>query len=103
MIGAIVGNRGGVLFVNATQTDAGSATTPAIYTLPNHTFRSLGPAGLMVLNVTAASDATVTGVNIVVNQQTLALTDASGNALTTLPAGKILVAFSKVSNTLNQL
>lgn len=103
MMGTIVGNRGGVPFVYASLTDAGSSSTPAIYTLPNHTFRSLGTAGLMVLVTSAATEATVTGINIVVNDQTLALTDSTGEAITTLPQGKILVAFNKNLNSLNQL
>ena len=103
MTSTIVGNRGGVLFVTATQTDAGSDSTPAIYTLPNHTFRSLGPAGIMVITTSAATESAVTGINIVVNNQTLALTSATGEAITSLPQGKILVAFNKISNTLNQI
>lgn len=99
----IIGNRGGVPFVSATQTDAGSSTTPAIYTLPNHTFRNLGVAGLMVITIPTASASTVTGVNAVVNNQTLALTTSTGTAITTLAAGDILVAFNKINNTLREI
>lgn len=99
----IIGNRGGVPFVTATQTDAGSTTTPAIYTLPNHTFRNLGIAGLMIITIPAASATTVTGINIVVNNQTLALTNATNEVITSLSAGDILVAFNKVNNTIKEL
>lgn len=103
MNNTIIGNRGGVPFVTATQTDAGSSTTPAIYTLPNHTFRNLGVAGLMIITIPTASADTVTGVNIVVNNQTLALTNATNTAITTLPVGDILVAFNKVNNTIKEV
>lgn len=99
----IIGNRGGVPFVTATQTDAGSTTTPAIYTLPNHTFRNLGIAGLMIITIPTASAATVTGINIVVNNQTLTLTSSTNAAITTLAAGDILVAFNKVTNTIKEV
>ena len=103
MNNTIVGNRGGVLFVTATQTDAGSTTTPAIYTLPNHTFRNLGAAGLMIITIPTASAATVTGINIVVNNQTLSLISSTNEAITTLSVGDILVAFNKVNNTIKQV
>ena len=99
----IIGNRGGVPFVTATQTDAGSTTTPAIYTLPNHTFKNLGVAGLMIITIPTASAATVTGINIVVNNQTLALISSTNVAITTLSAGDILVAFNKVTNTIKEI
>lgn len=99
----IIGNRGGVVYTTATQTDAGSSTTNAIYTLPNHTFRFLGPAGLIVVTVPTASAATVTGVTISVNNQTLTLTDNTGAALTTLAAADYLVSFNKTTNTLKTL
>ena len=103
MNNTIVGNRGGVPFVTATQTDAGSTTTPAIYTLPNHTFRNLGAAGLMIITIPTASAATVTGINIVVNNQTLSLISSTNEAITTLSVGDILVAFNKVNNTIKQV
>lgn len=103
MNGNIIGNRGGVVYTTATQTDAGSTTTNAVYTLPNHTFRFLGAAGLMVLTISTASAATVTGATISVNNQTLALTDNTGTALTTLAVGDYLVSFNKVNNTLKVL
>ena len=99
----IIGNRGGVPLVTATQTDAGSSTTPAIYTLPNHTFRNLGVAGLMIITIPTASADTVTGINIVVNNQTLALTTATNAAITTLAVGDILVAFNKITNTIKEV
>ncbi len=103
MNNTIVGNKGGVPFVTATQADAGNTTTPAIYTLPNHTFRNLGAAGLMIITIPTASAATVTGINIVVNNQTLSLTSSTNEAITTLSVGDILVAFNKVNNTIKQV
>lgn len=99
----IIGNRGGVPFVTATLTDAGSSSAPAIYTLPNHTFRNLGIAGLMIITIPTSSASTVTGVNVVVNNQTLSLTNSSGEALTSIASGDILVAFNKVSNTIKEV
>lgn len=99
----IIGNRGGTVYTTATQTDAGSTTTNAVYTLPNHTFRFLGPAGLMIVNIPTATASTVTGVSFSVNNQTLALTDNTGAALTTLAAAEYLVSFNKTANTLKTL
>ena len=59
-----IGNRGGIPFVAATLTDAGSVSTNAIYTLPNHVFRFLGQAGLIVVNIPTSTAATVTGVEL---------------------------------------
>lgn len=99
----IIGNRGGIVYTTATQTDAGSTTTNAVYTLPNHTFRFLGPAGLMIVNIPTVTASTVTGVSFSVNNQTLALTDNTGAALTTLAAAEYLVSFNKTANTLKTL
>ena len=99
----LIGNRGGIPYVTATQTSAGSTTTNAVYTLPNHTFRFLGWVGLIVLTIHTASDTTVTGITISVNDQTLTLTDNEGNAITTLAAGDYLVSFNKTTNTLKIL
>lgn len=45
-----IGNRGGIPLVAATQTTAGSATANAVFSMPNHTFRAMGVAGIMVIN-----------------------------------------------------
>jgi hypothetical protein len=96
-----IGNRGGVPIVKATQTDAGSATTNAAYTLPNHSFRFVGTRGLMVIDFNAATDATVTGVNISSNNNVLPLLDSAGEALTTLTVGLHIALFDKPSNSLH--
>ena len=50
-----IGNRGGIPLVAATQTTAGSATANAVFSMPNHTFRAMGVAGIMVINFSAAT------------------------------------------------
>ena len=50
-----IGNRGGIPLVAATQTTAGSATANAVFSMPNHTFRAMGVAGIMVINFNAAT------------------------------------------------
>lgn len=98
----IIGNRGGVVYTTATLATAGSSSTNATYTLPNHTFRFLGQAGLMVVNVSTASG-TVTGITISVNDQTLTLTDNTSAAITSLTVGEHLWTFNKSANTIKQL
>ncbi len=100
--GNIIGNRGGVVYTTATLTTAGSSSANAVYTLPNHTFRFLGPAGLIVVTIPTASG-TVTGVTISVNNQSLTLTDNTGAAITSLVAGEHLWTFNKASNTIKTL
>lgn len=96
----IIGNRGGVPYVIAKQASAGSTTTNAVYTLPNHVFRFLGPAGLMVISIDTASAATVTGITLSSNDNQLTLTTNVGAEITTLSAGDHLVSFNKVANTI---
>ena len=96
----IIGNRGGVPYVIAKQASEGSTTTNAVYTLPNHVFRFLGPAGLMVISIDTASEATVTGITLSSNDNQLTLTNNVGAEITTLPAGDHLVSFNKVANTI---
>lgn len=96
----IIGNRGGVPYVIAKQASAGSTTTNAVYTLPNHVFRFLGPAGLMVISIDTASAATVTGITLSSNDNQLTLTTNVGAEITTLPVGDHLVSFNKVANTI---
>ena len=48
-----IGNRGGIPLVAATQTTAGSATANAVFSMPNHTFRVMGVAGIMVINLSS--------------------------------------------------
>lgn len=98
----IIGNRGGIPFVTATQTDAGSATTNAIYVLPNHVFRFLGPVGIMILHINDAVT-TATGITIQVNDQSLQLTSNTGTALTSLSAQDYPIIFNKFTNTLKTL
>ncbi len=98
----IIGNRGGVIYTTATLTTAGSASANAVYTLPNHTFRFLGTAGLMVVTISTDSG-TVTGVTISVNNQILSLTDNTGAAITSLTAGEHLWTFNKAANTIKSL
>ena len=103
MVNGLIGNRGGIPFVDATQTDAGSATTNAVYTLPDHTFRFIGGVGLMCVNVQTAAASTVTGVDVSVNGSVLTMTDGAGAALTTVTVGEHIVAFNKYKNTLKLL
>lgn len=98
----IIGNRGGVVYTTATLTTTGSSSANAVYTLPNHTFRFLGPAGLMVVTISTASG-TVTGITISVNNQTLTLTDNTGTAITNLTVGEHLWTFNKTTNTIKAL
>lgn len=98
-----IGNRGGVPFIDATQTSAGSSTADATYTFPNHTFRWLGRQGIIVVNFATAAASTVTGVTISTNDTSLALTSNTGAALTSLAAGTYLVVFNKTANTLQLL
>lgn len=94
-----IGNRGGIPLVAATQTTAGSATANAVFTMPNHTFRALGLAGMMVINFNAATT-TATGFEIMVNNSTLPLLNPSGEALTSLTEGLHIVIFDKQNNKL---
>ena len=100
--GNIIGNRGGIVYTTATLTTAGSSSANAVYTLPNHTFRFLGPAGLIVVTIPTASG-TVTGVTINVNNQSLTLTDNTEAAITSLTAGEHLWSFNKTTNTIKAL
>ena len=99
MENVLIGNRGGIPTVKALQQSAGSATTNASYILPDHTFRFLGPAGLIIATFDAAVTAAL-GVNISVNNASMALTDAEGDPLTVVTEGDHLITFNKVSNTL---
>ena len=93
-----IGNRGGIPYVAATLSNEGSASTSAVYTLPNHVFRFLGQAGLMVVDIPTSTAATVTGVELQANNQTLPLTNNADAALTTLAAGAHLLSFNKTTN-----
>jgi len=94
-----IGNRGGIPIGNATQSSAGSSTTDAAYTMPNHTFRFVGLRGLIVVNFSAAVT-TATGINITVNDSSLALTSNNDEAVTALTAGIHILLFDKPSNKL---
>lgn len=95
-----IGNRGGIPVVEATQSNAGSATTDAIYTLPCHVFGK-GCKGIIVVNFLGATAATVTGVQISVSGSTRPLLDAAGAPLTTLTTGYHIIVFDKPNNKLN--
>ena len=94
-----IGNRGGIPLVAATQTTAGSATANAVFSMPNHTFRAMGVAGIMVINFNAAT-ATATGFEIMINNITLPLLASNGEALTALTEGLHIIVFDKQNNKL---
>lgn len=95
-----IGNRGGIPVVEASQSNAGSTTTNAIYVLPPHVF-SRGCKGILVVNFLGATDTTVTGVTISVNGSTRPLLSSTGAALTTLTTGYHILVFDKPNNTLS--
>jgi len=94
-----IGNRGGIPLVAATQTTAGSSTANAVFSMPNHTFRAMGVAGIMVINFSAATT-TATGFEMSVNNVTLPLLASNGEALTSLTEGLHIVVFDKQNNKL---
>lgn len=94
-----IGNRGGIPLVAATQTTAGSASANAVFSMPNHTFRIMGVAGIMVVNFNAATT-TATGFEITVNNINLPLLASNGEALTSLTAGLHIIVFDKQNNKL---
>ena len=94
-----IGNRGGIPLSNATQTDAGSSTTNAIYEMPNHVFRFVGLRGIIIVNFNAAV-ATATGITISVNSSVLPMTSNNDEAVTALTAGIHILLFDKPSNKL---
>lgn len=95
----LIGNRGGIATVYATQTSAGSATTDASYTLPDHAFRISGPAGIIIATMDKEV-ATATGITVSVNGNNHPLVDAEGEPLTILTAGDHIITFNRVANTL---
>lgn len=95
----LIGNRGGIPTIQASQSNAGSTTTNAVYTFPDHTFRISGPAGLIIATFDLAAT-TVLGVNVTVNGQSRALTNAAGEPVTEITAGDHLITFNRVANTL---
>lgn len=94
-----IGNRGGIPMVAATQTTAGSSTANAVFSMPNHTFRAIGNAGIIVVNFNA-STTEATGFNLEVNNVVLPLLNAEGDALTALTAGLHIIVFDKQNNKL---
>ena len=85
-----IGNRGGIPLV---------ATANAVFSMPNHTFRAMSIAGIMVINFNAATT-TATGFEMMVNNVTLPLLNSSGAALTSLTEGLHIVVFDKQNNKL---
>lgn len=77
----------------------GNATANAVFSMPNHTFRVMGVAGIMVINFNAATT-TATGFEMMVNNVTLPLLASNGEALTALTAGLHIVVFDKQNNKL---
>ena len=98
-INEYIGNRGGIPLVAATQTTAGSSSANAIFSMPNHTFRVMGVAGIMVVNFNAATT-TATGFEITVNNISLPLLSSNGEALTSLTEGLHIIVFDKQNNKL---
>lgn len=78
---------------------AGSATANAVFSMPNHTFRVMGVAGIMVINFNAATT-TATGFEIMVNNVSLPLLASNGEALTALTEGLHIILFDKQNNKL---
>uniref|UniRef100_A0AAU8MIN8 Capsid protein n=1 Tax=Geladintestivirus 2 TaxID=3233134 RepID=A0AAU8MIN8_9CAUD len=100
MLNEYIGNRGGIPIVEASQSNAGSATTNAIYVLPPHVF-GRGCKGMMIVNFLGASDATVTGVTISVNGSSRELLSSTDTTLTTITTGFHIIVFDKTNNKLN--
>lgn len=96
-----VGNRGGIPIVDAIQSDAGSATTNAVYSLPNHVFASRCNRLVVLVNFLSATTAAVTGVTISVNGSTRPLTNGDATPVTTLAAGWHWIVVDKSNNTIN--
>lgn len=95
-----IGNRGGIAFVDANLTTAGTSSTEAVYTIPNHTFRWTGPYGMIVLHISTATT-TATGITFMANNQSQTVTDAEGAPITNLDAGYHIAVYNKQMNTLN--
>lgn len=96
-----VGNRGGIPIVDAIQSDAGSATTNAVYSLPNHVFASRCNRLAVLVNFLSATAAAVTGITISVNGSTRPLTNGDGTPVTTLASGWHWIVVDKANNSLN--
>jgi hypothetical protein len=100
MFNEYIGNRGGIPVVEANQSNAGSSTTNAIYTLPSHVF-GRGCKGIIIVNFLGATADTVTGITISVNDSTRPLLDSEGDAITSLSIGYHIMVFDKANNSLN--
>lgn len=96
-----IGNRGGIPIVEATQSNAGSATTNAVYSLPCHVFASRCARLAVLVNFLSATAATVTGVTLSVNGSTRPLLNGDGTPVTTLAAGWRWIVVDKANNTIN--
>lgn len=96
-----IGNRGGVPLIDATLATAGTESTAAVYSIPNHTFRFIGNAGIVVVNFDTATTS-ATGITFQTNNgQTQTLTSSAGTAVTTVTIGLHLAVFNKHTNTLS--
>lgn len=96
-----VGNRGGIPIVDATQSNAGSATTNAVYSLPCHVFASRSCRNTVLVNFLSATAATVTGITLSVNGSTRPLLNGDGTPVTTLAAGWRWIVVDRANNTIN--
>lgn len=96
-----VGNRGGIPIVDATQSNAGSATTNAVYSLPCHVFAGRSCRNAVLVNFLSATAAAVTGVTLSVNGSTRPLLNGDGTPITTLAAGWRWIVVDKANNTIN--
>ena len=95
-----IGNRGGIPIVEASQSNAGSTTTDAIYVLPNHVFGK-GCKGIIIVNFLGASATAVTGVMLSVNGSSRELLNRTDEPVTTIGAGYHIIVFDKPNNKLN--
>ncbi len=96
-----IGNRNGIPLIDATLTTAGTDSTVAVYTIPNHTFRFIGNAGLVVVNLDSATTS-ATSISFQTNNgQTQTLTSSTGMTLTSVTIGLHIVLFNKHTNTLS--
>ena len=96
-----IGNRNGIPLIDASLTTAGTESTAAVYIIPNHTFRFVGNAGLVVVNLDSATS-TANSINFQTNNgQVQTLTGSTGAALTTITTGLHIVLFNKHTNKLS--
>ena len=98
--GNFIGNRAGVVFINATQINTGSSTASAVYMLPNHTFRCLGGIGIIVCDLDKSASTDATDVVFEVNGISISVTNAADEAvdITEITEGLHILIFNKFTN-----